>query len=149
MGDIKRIAGSLSRVDFYEYRTPLDPSYLSQEDDPVWAAQTIRRDGSRRVLKHVQGTNCIFLTEKGCQLDMQVRPLVCRLHPFTYTIAGVSEVLDQRCRQIFSGPDHELIADMSMSLELAEAWHQQLYEEIFFPEGVEPNEDWHHLRPAV
>lgn len=149
LGDIGRIAGFTSRIDFYEYRPPVDPSYLEQDDDPIWAAQTIRKDGSRRVLKRQDGLDCTFLGERGCTMPMEIRPLVCRLHPFTYTVAGISSPIDQRCRRAFAGPDHELIAKLNMSPVLAKGWHQQLYEEIYSQEGVEHNEDWHHLRPAV
>lgn len=131
MGDIQRIAAQVSRLDFFEYRTPLDHSYLDQEDDPVWAVQTILRDGTRRVLKKKNERDCLFLTQTGCQLSMEVRPLVCRLHPLTYTMDGLAEVLDQRCLSVLHEPENALITAMGMSPDQASSWHRQLYQEIF------------------
>ncbi|MDH4319207.1 MAG: YkgJ family cysteine cluster protein [Desulfobulbaceae bacterium] len=131
MGDVKRIASQVSRLDFFEYRKPLDPSYLDQDDDPVWAVQTIHRDGTRRVLKKKNEKDCLFLTEIGCQLSMEVRPLVCRLHPLTYTMDGLAEVLDQRCLSVLPEPAGALITAMGMNPERAMVWHRQLYQEIF------------------
>jgi len=149
VGDIKRIAEFAARLDFYEYRAPADPSYLDQEDDPVWATQTMRPDKTRRVLKHQAEQNCLFLTPTGCQLPMTVRPLVCRIHPFTYTNTGIGVELDDRCQRARPEPGLDLVAALGMSLAQAQAWHRQLYEEIFILEGVESNEDRHRLRPAV
>jgi Fe-S-cluster containining protein len=147
--DIKRIADFTSQRDFYEYRAPTDPSYLSQEDDPVWASQTIRSDGSRRVLKHITNLDCYFLTSNGCRLPMTIRPLVCRIHPYTYTIEGLSDAVDQRCRRTHLGSNQDLPKALGMSEDLAKTWHRQLYREILINEGIENNENWHNLRPAI
>jgi len=149
VNDIKRIAGHTSRLDFFEYRHPADPSYLDQEDDPVWGARTISSDGTRRVLKQKDGRDCLFLGEAGCELSMAVRPLVCRLHPFTYDAGGLAGVLDPRCLLAHQDSGEELIAAIGMTLAQAQAWHMQLYDEISTQEGIECNEDRHNLRPAV
>ena len=149
VGDIKRIAGYIARLDFYEYRRPLDPLYLDQNDDPDWGRQTIRSDGTRRVLKQKEGRDCLFLQENGCLLATAVRPLVCRLHPYTYTRGGLAGILDQRCLAARQQSLEMLPAEFGMSYVQAQAWHLQLYNEIFVHEGIECNEDWHHLRPAV
>jgi len=149
VNDIKRIAGSTSRLDFYEYRPPTDPSYLAQEDDPIWGELTIRQDGTRRVLKQKDGRDCLFLGEKGCELSMAVRPLVCRLHPYTYDVKGLGVVLDPRCLLAHQESGEDLIPAIGMTTAQAQAWHLQLYEEIFIHEEIESNEDWHNLRPAV
>lgn len=149
MEDIKRIAVHVSRIDFYEYRRPKDLMYLDQEGDPAWGAQTICGDGTRRVLKQNNGQDCLFLGENGCQLSLAVRPLVCRLHPYTYTMGGLAGILDQRCLLGQLGSEEDLIEALGMSFAQAQAWHLQLYNEIFMDEGTEHNEDRHHLRPAV
>jgi Fe-S-cluster containining protein len=131
IGDIKRIAAQVSPLDFFEYRKPLDHSYLEQDDDPVWGVQTILRDGTRRVLKKKNERDCMFLTDIGCQLSMEVRPLVCRLHPLTYTMEGLAEVFDQRCLSVLQEPADVLITAMGMMPDQANAWHRQLYREIF------------------
>jgi hypothetical protein len=108
MGDIRRIAGYLTRIDFYEYRKPTDLQYLEQEDDPV-----------------------------------------CRLHPYTCDAGGLAEMLDHRCPLSRPETREELNAALGMTFAQAQAWHLQLYSEIFNHEGIEHHEDRHNLRPAV
>jgi len=143
VGDIKRITEYVSRGDFYEFRFPADPSYLDQDDDPIWGLQTILNDGRRRVLKQKDGRDCLFLDNKGCQLPMLVRPLVCRLHPFTYTSSGLEEVLDQRCLKAHKNPGENLIDALGMTVIQAHTWHQQLYDEIYILEEIKDNENRH------
>ncbi|GAB4336575.1 MAG: hypothetical protein Kow0089_07000 [Desulfobulbaceae bacterium] len=149
VGDLKRIAGRVGRLDFYEYRRPEDPLYLDQGDDPVWAGRTIRADNTRRVLKRCPNGDCLFLGGNGCVLSMDVRPLVCRLHPFTYTAAGLEGIDDPRCLAASDECGGELTTLFSMSYNQALLWHQQLYSEIFLDEERTGDEDRDHLRPAV
>jgi len=149
VGDIKRIACEIERIDFFEYRRPTDHLYLEQEDDPVWGAQTISINGTRRVLKQKDAGDCLFLGERGCSLSAAARPLVCRLHPFTYTMEGLAGILDPRCLTANGSAGGDLVAALGMSLSQAQAWHLQLYEEIFLNEDTAYHEDRHHLRPAV
>ena len=129
--DIQRISAHLAQADFFEYRRPADLSYLDQDDDPAWQTQTIRADGTRRVLKWKNGDDCLFLTAHGCQLPMPTRPLVCRLHPLTYTGKGLEGVLDQRCQLAHQQSGEGLIEAMGMTLAQVQDWHRQLYTEIF------------------
>ncbi len=129
--DVQRITAYVGRADFHEYRRPADPTYLDQADDPAWQSQTIRADGSRRVLKWRELGNCLFLGAHGCQLPMTTRPLVCRLHPLTYTQAGLAGVLDQRCLLAHRQSAEGLIEALGMTLTQTRGWHLQLYTEIF------------------
>ncbi len=60
-GDVKRIAASSSRIDFYEYRMPVNQDYAADDSDPVWQRMVFRPDGSRRVLKQQDSGDCFFL----------------------------------------------------------------------------------------
>ncbi|MFO7713016.1 YkgJ family cysteine cluster protein, partial [Desulfosarcina sp.] len=132
-------------VQFAEFSRTSDPAYLDQVDDPVWRQHVFRRDGSRRILKRRPNGDCIFLTPHGCLLAMEVRPLLCRLHPFTYTADQIDNEPDGDC------PRHLLVAGESVfgaihtSMELARQWHRQLYEEII----ADGNDNRTDLRPSL
>ena len=81
VGDVRRIASFSSRIDFFEYRMPVNPDYAADDTDPLWQRLVFRPDGSRRVLKHQDSGDCFFLGPSGCQLSLSSRPLICRLHP--------------------------------------------------------------------
>jgi len=129
-GDLRRIAAVTGELQFAEWKATVDPSYLDQADDPVWRQHVFGRDGSRRILKRQASGDCIFLASQGCRLALAVRPLLCRLHPFTYTADHIDDEPDAEC------PRHLLISGESLfeathtSMELARQWHRQLYEEV-------------------
>jgi len=149
-GDVKRIAAQSSRIDFYEYRRPVNQEYAADDNDPVWQFLVFRPDGSRRVLKQQQSGDCFFLGPHGCQLPMEARPLICRLHPYLYNANGILDgVLDQRCPSHLLESGDSLPAVLGMSLEQARTWHNTLYAEIKFSDGDLVNENWTDLRPAV
>lgn len=101
------------------------------------------------MLKQKNSLDCTFLTEHGCELSMAVRPLVCRLHPYTYDVKGLAVILDPRCLLARQGSGEDLIQAMGMTSSLARDWHRQLYDEISIHEEIEDNEDRHNLRPEV
>ncbi len=47
----------------------------------------ILRDGTRRRLMTTNGA-CIFLTDRGCNLDQEARPFYCRIYPFRFDLQG-------------------------------------------------------------
>ena len=59
-----------------------------------------------------------------------MRPLVCRLHPFEYTEAGISEELSDSCPSHLLKHGQTLLIALDMNLEDARRWHRQLYAEI-------------------
>ncbi len=128
-GDIERISRFVGYIDFFEYRVPVDPEYLAQDDDPNWLKYTVREDGSRQVLKRSPVGGCLFLTEIGCHLSLDVRPLVCRLYPFQYTEQGITGVLSECPIHLLT--EGETILDaLHMSYEEAQQWWQLLYTEL-------------------
>jgi Fe-S-cluster containining protein len=143
-GDVRRIAAHSGRSDFYERRVPADAEYLDQDDDPVWRDHVAGADGRRRVLKHREDDACTFLGPCGCALPLEVRPLVCRLHPFEYTEAGISDELSDSCPRHLLKHGQTLLIALDMHLEDARRWHRQLYAEIrcepFRGQGTSPRD---------
>ena len=147
--DVKRIAAFTSRIDFFEFRGPADPAYLASEDDPPWQQYVFRRDGTRRVLKRQLSDDCIFLGSAGCCLTLDVRPLVCRLYPLTYTIKGIGDGLDARCPLQQFNHGKSVPETFGVSMHKFFSWHADLYTEMMYPEGDGSDENWTYLRPAV
>lgn len=149
VNDVIRIGAFTARVDFFEFRPPGDPAYLSTGEDPPWQQYVFRLDGTRRVLKQQPSGDCFFLTEIGCSLELEVRPLICRLYPLTYTVYGVHAEPDERCPvNRYSGGMPVLVA-FGMSMQTVLRWHSDLYNEMMHPEGGGTGENWTDLRPAV
>ncbi|MEW6238537.1 MAG: hypothetical protein AB1656_24385 [Candidatus Omnitrophota bacterium] len=144
-GDILRIREYTDQPDFYENRIPVDPSYLDQNDDPNWNAYTVLPDKSRRVLKQQENRDCIFLTEQGCVLPLEARPLVCRLYPIYFTESGL-DGLAEGCPPQLQTPGKPLLDAVGVDIVSAERWRHLLYHEL--RTGSVLYENRHYLRPA-
>lgn len=129
-GDIRRIRAFTGKLQFVEWTCVMDPSYLDQDDDPLWRRHVFGSDGCRRTLKQAVNGDCIFLGPQGCRLPMEVRPLLCRLHPLTYTAEHIDSQPDAGCPWHLLAAGESLFGAIPMSMELAQQWHHQLYEEI-------------------
>lgn len=127
--DIERISSEVQHDQFYEFRCPADPEYLVQEDDPNWNSYTVQQNGTRRVLKHRNGTACIFLSPHGCELTYGARPLICRIHPLTYNEEKFTG-LDNDCPAELLEKGEDLLNSLGMNESLAEQWRKQLYAEL-------------------
>ena len=149
MNDVKRIAAFISRIDFFEYRPPVSPAYFGTDNDPLWQQHVFRLDGTRRVLKQQHNGDCIFLTGIGCLLGLDVRPLICRLYPLTYTYAGLETEPDARCPVQRLNSGRTVAEAFGISIQQALSWHMDLYLEMKHPEGGSTDENWTDLRPAV
>jgi Fe-S-cluster containining protein len=149
LNNIRRIAVFTSRLDFFEYRSPADPTYLGNDDDPQWQQYVFRLDGTRRVLKQLASGNCIFLAAAGCQLSNDVRPLICRLYPLTYTKAGINAEPDERCPVKMLSQGRSVMETFGISPQQALDWHEDLYREMIHQQGGDTDEDWTDLRPAI
>jgi Fe-S-cluster containining protein len=128
LGDIERIRTHAGRTDFFEHRLPRDAGCLGGEDDPRWLLYTVHPDGSRTVVCHSRDGDCVFLTSEGCSLPCEVRPLICRLHPFAYTESGIEGTSDGCPEGLLGGED--LLQSIGMDRESATRWHRQLYAEL-------------------
>ncbi len=144
-GDLRRISAVAGDHQFVEWTSTTDPAYLDQDDDPVWRQHVFRRDGSRRILKRQANGDCVFLGAQGCRLALAVRPLVCRLHPFTYTADHIDNEPDTDCPRHLLAPGESLFEAINTSMELAQQWHCQLYEEVI----TDDNDNRTDLRPAL
>ncbi|MHB8767093.1 MAG: YkgJ family cysteine cluster protein [Deferrisomatales bacterium] len=128
-GDVTRIAAHTGLGDFYEYRSPADPACLGDEGDPNWLAYTLGPDGRRRVLRQRAPQDCFFLGPTGCALGPEARPLVCRLHPFTYTEDTLTGLCRHCPRELLSDGE-TLLTAVGLEPGEGEAWRRQLYEEL-------------------
>ncbi len=145
-GDRERIAVDSGLKDFWEYRSPADPSYLDQDDDPVWLHSVFRGDGTRPILKRQPSGDCGFLGPAGCRLPLEVRPLVCRLYPYEYTAAGIIGV-GSDCPNEVIPPGSSILTVLDMRAADAVRWHRTLYGEL--RAGKEfANDSGTHVRSA-
>ncbi|MBU3915071.1 hypothetical protein KKA14_06000 [bacterium] len=132
LGDVKRIEAFIGENDFYEFRQPEHAGYLDNIDDPIWETYVFRADKSRRVLKRNNVGDCGFLTKVGCRLPMDIRPLVCRLHPFEYNASGLFAELSKECPVHLLREGETLQKAVDISPESANIWHKALYQEILW-----------------
>ena len=136
--DTLRITAFCDRHDFVEWCAPLNPAYLDQSDDPIWDRHVFRNDRRRRILRRTASGDCTFLGHSGCVLPETVRPLVCRLHPFFYTAAGIDAEPAPDCPKWLLPEGMTVFDALHMSTEQALLWHRMLYEEIL-TENVNDN----------
>ena len=126
--DIERIQRATGNLDFYIYEMP-EPDYIEQDDDPIWNVITLLDDGTRRVIKRRPGGDCRFLYNHVCSLSVEVRPLICRIHPYLYDETNL-QGFHAAC-SIFRRPDAALILEkINMPVYKAEGWRRQLYHEL-------------------
>ncbi|MFO0873248.1 MAG: YkgJ family cysteine cluster protein [Phycisphaerales bacterium] len=134
-GDRARIAAHAGRDDFWERRRPADPEYLEHDpDDPNWRDLTVNADGTRNVLRRTSD-GCTFLGRHGCELPMEVRPLVCRLYPFDFTERGLATgdgaVADHYCpTALLAPPGTTMLTVLGMRPDEGERWRSALYREL-------------------
>ena len=132
--DRERIRAFTGELDFVEWAPSADPSYLDQDDDPLWQRHVFDGDGRRRILKRRPDGDCLLLSPQGCRLPMEVRPLLCRLHPLTYTADHLDPEADEGCPRHLLYADESVFGAIHMTMDLARQWHRQLYEEIITDE---------------
>ena len=113
-------------------RRPVDAEYLDRDyDDPVWAEATIASGGQRRVLRRTESQDCTFLGEAGCRLPEDVRPLVCRIYPFSFTEDGLDGEDPEYCPTSVLAPGGKNMSRvLGMSRAAAEVLRKQLYVEL-------------------
>jgi Fe-S-cluster containining protein len=144
-GDVRRIAAFTGENQFLEWHQTADPSYLDQDDDPIWRQHVFRSDGSRRILRRAPNGDCLFLGPQGCRLPLAVRPLLCRLHPLTYTADNIDAEADPACPRHLLVSGETVLSATGTPMAQARRWHQQLYEEII----TDAPDNRTDLRPAL
>jgi uncharacterized protein len=136
--DAGRISAFCNRNDFVEWCAPSNPDYSDQSDDPVWDRHVFRNDRRRRILRRTSSGDCTFLGPSGCVLPETVRPLLCRLHPFTFTADGIDAEPSPDCPKCLVPEGMTVFDALHISTEQALLWHRMLYEEIL-TENVHDN----------
>lgn len=129
-GDLRRIRTFTGEDQFVEWTRCTDPAYLDQNDDPVWRMHVFSKDGSRRTLRRTLNGDCVFLGAAGCRLPLDVRPLLCRLHPITYTADHIDSEPDAGCPRHLLTIGESILTAIHMPMDVVSLWHHQLYEEI-------------------
>jgi Fe-S-cluster containining protein len=145
-GDLVRIAAHAGRTGFWNCQPPADESYVDAGADPVWRQRAFRPDGTRPILHRRPDGDCTFLGAHGCTLPLEVRPLVCRLYPYTYTEKGINGV-DESCPPGVVAPGGTILKVLDLRLADAIRWRQMLYTELLTGEPCD--ERRFDLRPAV
>lgn len=128
-GDIDRITSHTGDSHFHELRPARSPEYLEHDDDPLWNLCTVQLCGRRKVLRHSAPGLCWFLTERGCRLPEEIRPLVCRLHPVEFNLDRVTG-LSPECPAELLPAGENVLTSLAMDLGRAEEWRRQLYSEL-------------------
>lgn len=136
LGDVARLEAYTGETDCYEWRAQDEPGYYSPDSDPLWCCCTIRTDGQRRFLKRSANGECAMLTPAGCRLPLDVRPLVCRLHPWDYGDEGLRGVAQLHCPTDLLPEGMSVVEIIGVSEEQAEVWHATLYQEILREYGL-------------
>ena len=130
-GDVERIRAITGSTDFSTFEIP-EPEYaVIQEEDPIWNVITLQPDGQRHVLKRMSNGDCFFLSSKGCWLDIEVRPLICRIHPCTYVENSLTGI-DPDCPIARMPSPSQALEQICMPLVKVDTWRQQLYRELIF-----------------
>ena len=127
-GDIQRISEFLGHQNFFTLETPvledIEPDY-----DPLWLSMILRPEGLVRVLIRTPERNCAMLTETGCTLPYDRRPLICRLYPYKYTEEGILGI-DQACPISKEKEWGSLLCQLDMPADQAKQWLTLLYAEV-------------------
>ncbi|GAB6143399.1 YkgJ family cysteine cluster protein [Desulfocicer niacini] len=127
-GDIQRVSDFLGHQNFYTLEPPvleeICPAY-----DPQWLPLIMEPTGKVRVLKRTAEKNCSMLTENGCQLPYDCRPLICRLYPYTYTEEGIMGI-DASCPISREKNWSVILEQLDMPADKARQWLGLLYTEV-------------------
>lgn len=130
-GDVSRIATFLREIDFFTLEAPISEE-IAPDYDPSWLTKIMSPDNRVRVLKRNGGKRCRFVSETGCLLPKDRRPLICRLYPYTFVETGLLGI-DAGC-PISKNRDWPAVLDgMGMSVTQARRWIRLLYKEMKAP----------------
>jgi len=127
IGDVERIRRVRPNEDFYHW-APLTDEYADGGGDPTWNPLILNADGQRRILRR-KGDNCYFLTETGCSLPPDVRPLLCRIYPYDFREQGLCGICAS-CPVAAEQDWRQALEASEMHQANAQRWVAQLYDEI-------------------
>ena len=126
-GDIGRISQALGHRCFFRYEGPW--SWCESDGlDAEWKEHVLG-SSRRRVLKRGRDGSCHLLGDEGCVLDLETRPLVCRLYPYDYMPEGI-QGLHPGCPASKEPHPEKALDEMGMRSDRVGAWHRTLYAEL-------------------
>ncbi len=125
-GDVMRIHNVTKADDFLVFKPP---GIKYAEAGKEWFKRISRPDGCRRVLRSMDDGACFFLTQSGCRLSLEQRPLLCRIFPIEFDEQNLLDIANECPLSLMKDPNLSLIK-MGMTFEKLIDWHAQLYEEI-------------------
>ena len=73
-------------------------------------------------------------------LPSSVRPLLCRLYPYQFTPEGITKT-SFFCPISHMEDPATILSAMGMSMETANRWHKQLYDEIYREREMDRSSD--------
>ena len=141
-GDIERISEFTGQEDFYElqavdeelkdiYVNPLNYS----ENDRIYVTYFFDSEGRRNVLKKNKNGECCFITDNGCLLPSNIRPLICRIYPYEWNDQHEIWVEAGYCPKELFKDNEDLIRKVGLSAEEAKRLVSQFYAEIMKGHG--------------
>ena len=127
-GDIERIGQVHPGDDFYHW-APLTPDYEDGGGDPSWNSAILDESGQRRTVRQKENGHCCFLTDTGCSLPSDVRPLLCRIYPYDFREFGLCGI-STSCPVASEIQWLQILEASEMKQSNAQTWVCQLYQEI-------------------
>jgi Fe-S-cluster containining protein len=137
LGDIRRIGERGAPDPFYAF-VPVAAGG-GAGGDRVWNRIFTHPLGLRVVARR-PGGDCVFLDHDGCRLDMETRPLICRLYPFEYDAVCIKGTTPHLCPRPEQDNAPLLLALLGMNRKEAEIWRAALYREIVEEYPDDPGE---------
>jgi Fe-S-cluster containining protein len=127
-GDVRRIGSQCPGEDFY-HLAPLTSDYEDGGGDPTWNPAILDASGRRRIVRQKDTGDCCFLTETGCRLPSDVRPLLCRIYPYDFREHGLCGI-SASCPVVNEIQWLHILEASEMKQSNARQWVAQLYDEI-------------------
>jgi uncharacterized protein len=131
-GDIDRINKFTSKNDFWLFEEPKEylENRIKSSFDPNMKYYALSKTGKVHTLKHKPDGNCIFLSDKGCVLPMDTRPLYCRIHPYDFVEDQVTGITFVDCPVEKLKKPGDLPDVINVKFEEAKQWVKMLYKEL-------------------
>ncbi len=133
-GDFERIARFTGNQDF-SVTGPLIVEEIQTDYDPQWLPLIMESGNHVKFLRRTPEKTCILLTENGCQLPFDHRPLMCRLYPYTYTEDDILGI-DTACPISKENEWTKILEQLEMPSQKAREWRAMLYSEIRMPQAL-------------
>ena len=119
-------------LDFWLFEKPIE--YLSNRIkssfDPNMCIYALSKEGKVHTLKHKLDGNCYFLSEKGCLLPLDIRPLYCRIHPYDFVEEEITGITFVDCPVNLLSKPGDLPDVINVKYDDAKQWVKMFYREL-------------------